>query len=362
MAPIIFELAASRQVEIILCGSGQHNEMLHQALNIFGLKLDIDLKVMTQNQNLDILSSKLMLEITKTILDCSPDLVLVHGDTLTAFCGALAAFYCKVPVVHVEAGLRTHNILEPFPEEFNRQAIARIADLNFAPTHVSRDNLISEGIAKSKIFISGNTIVDSLDIMKARFKNDSLLQAKVFETFKNFWNFDHQNTRFVLVTMHRREKFGAGVASVCEAIQELAYKFPELMFIFPVHLNPKVADDVHSFLGQIENIFLTPPLPYDEFFSLLSNAIFVITDSGGIQEEAVSLGKKVLVTRNNTERQEGLESGLIEIVAYDKVRISDAASKTLSNPISEKMNFKNPFGQIGVSKIIVDKILSQYLK
>ena len=361
MAPIIFELISNNNTENILCGTGQHREMLNQALDIFGLVPNIDLNVMTRDQKLETLAAKLIVEISKTVQELNPDLVLVHGDTLTAFCGALASYYCKVPVVHIEAGLRTHNILEPFPEEFNRQAIARIADLNFAPTSVSLGNLMAEGISENKIIVSGNTVVDSLNIMSNRINSEPEVQRKIFESFKKYWTFNYRESKFVLVTLHRRENFGYGVTAVCAAIKLLANRFSDIKFVFPVHLNPKVSEGVLAVLGNIENIFLTPPLPYDEFVALLSSSMFVITDSGGIQEEAVSLGKKVLVTRNVTERKEGFESGLLKIVACDPEKIAEVATEIIRHPTIDNVPVNNPFGNVGTSKLIVEQIVINYL-
>ena len=360
MAPVLFELMSRANVKSILCGSGQHQEMLQHALDIFGLTPDIDLKVMTQNQKLESLTSKLVNSISEVINEIVPDVVLVHGDTSTAFCGALAAFYCQIPVVHVEAGLRTHNILEPFPEEFNRQAIARIADLNLSPTIISSKNLLTEGIKKEKIITTGNTIIDSLNLMVNRIGSEVKVQNKILESFKNYFDFDYTKSKFVLITMHRRENIGNGVIAVCEAISIIAHKFKEVKFVFPVHLNPAVAESVHNILDNVSNVFLIPPLPYDEFVGLLSKSLFIITDSGGIQEEAVSLGKQALVTRNSTERGEGVENGLLKIVATDSQKIVENATEIILNPISDKIPTSNPFGLEGVSKKIVDQIILRY--
>jgi UDP-N-acetylglucosamine 2-epimerase (non-hydrolysing) len=269
MAPVIFELMSRNNVQNVLCGSGQHQEMLHQALDIFGLIPDIDLKVMTQNQKLESLTSKLITAISETIFEIKPDIVIVHGDTTTAFCGALAGFYNGIPVVHVEAGLRTNDVLEPFPEEFNRQAIARIADLNFAPTNIASDNLRLEGINGEKIVITGNTIIDSLNLMVTKIGTEIIIQNKISESFKKYFDFDYTNSKFVLITMHRRENIGNGITNVCESISITAKKFPDVKFIFPVHLNPAVSNSVHLILDNIRNIYLIPPLPYDEFVALI---------------------------------------------------------------------------------------------
>jgi UDP-N-acetylglucosamine 2-epimerase (non-hydrolysing) len=362
MAPVIFELMSRNNIQSVLCGSGQHQEMLQQALDIFGLIPDIDLKVMTQNQKLESLTSKLITAVSEIILEITPDIVIVHGDTTTAFCGALAAFYNRIPVVHVEAGLRTHDVLEPFPEEFNRQTIARIADLNLAPTKAASDNLYLEGIKGEKIITTGNTIIDSLNLMATRINKERNIQNKISDSFKEYFDFDYTKSKFVLITMHRRENIGNGITSVCEAISITANKFPEVKFVFPVHLNPAVSKSVHAILDNISNIYLISPLPYDEFVALLSNSLFIITDSGGIQEESVSLGKRALVTRNQTERNEGVENGLLQIVATDSKKIAEIATNIILNPMEDSIPIKNPFGTAGISKNIVDQILLRYLK
>ena len=362
MAPVLFELMSRSDIQSVLCGSGQHEEMLNHALDIFGLKPDIDLKVMTQNQKLESLTSKLIIATTEVIREIVPDLVLVHGDTSTAFCSALAAFYCQVPVVHVEAGLRTHNILAPYPEEFNRQAIARLADLNLSPTEISAENLLAEGISQEKIIVTGNTIIDSLNLMVKKINEETKIIEKIAESFRNYFDFDYTKSRFVLITMHRRENIKKGVVSVCEAILIIAKNFPEIKFIFPVHLNPAIAKDVYKILDNVSNVFLIPPLPYDEFVALLSNSLFIITDSGGIQEEAVSLGKQTLVTRNSTERNEGVENGLLNIVSTDSKKIIEIATTIILNPTPDNIPINNPFGLEGVSKKIVDQIILRYLQ
>lgn len=362
MAPVLFELMSRTNIQSVLCGSGQHQEMLKQALNIFGLIPDIDLKVMTQNQKLETLTSKLITAIDGVITELAPDIVMVHGDTTTAFCGALAAFYNQIPVVHVEAGLRTHDVLEPFPEEFNRQSIARIADLNLAPTKVAAENLQLEGIKKEKIIITGNTVIDSLNLMVNRISQDSQIQNKISVSFKKLFDFDYTSSKFVLITMHRRENIGNGITSVCEAISTISSKFPQIKFVFPVHLNPAVSKSVHATLGNISNVYLISPLPYDEFVALLSKSLFIITDSGGIQEESVSLGKRALVTRNQTERNEGIENGLLEIVATNSKKISEIATNIILNPSKDNVPINNPYGSTGISKYIVDQLLIRYLK
>ena len=360
LAPVLIEFKTRGNLESLLCSSGQHLEMLNQALGTFALEPDIELNVMSPNQTLQTLTSKLVASISDTLTTVKPDVVLVHGDTTTAFCAALSSFYNHIPVVHIEAGLRTHEITEPFPEEFNRQAISRIADLNFAPTHYSAQNLRDEGIPNDRIIVSGNTIIDSLDFIVKKIEKNDNLQLELFRYFNNILSFDYRKSRFVLITMHRRENIGQGIENVCIALSELAKTFPSVNFIFPVHLNPLVSEHVQRILIGHENIFLIEPLPYTYFVALLSNSMFVITDSGGIQEESVSLGKKALVTRNKTERGEGISSGLLQIVATDHGNIIAAASQLILNPENDKVPEVNPYGAGNISKAIVDGIVRRY--
>lgn len=362
LAPVLFELKSRKNIESVLCASGQHKEMLQQALDIFEIKPDINLEVMSKNQTLVSLTNKLIGSISKTLEINKPEILIVHGDTTTAFCAALAAFYRQIPIVHIEAGLRTYNINEPFPEEFNRQAISRIADLNFAPTENAKNNLLNEGILKHKIVVSGNTIVEALTIMRDRLKNNNVISNNTNLSLRKILDFDYLLENFTLITMHRRENIGSGIISICEAIIELSKKFPKMRFVLPVHLNPSVSVDVKNLLSGYGNIKLVTPLAYVEFVALLSEAKLIITDSGGIQEESVSLGKYTLVTRQSTERQEGVDTGLLEVVDTETKKIVEKASKILANPKPDKIPKVNPYGSGHISKQIVDKILEYYFK
>lgn len=360
MAPILYEFGAREQIASYLCSSGQHFEMLKQALDIFSLTPDIDLGVMTSSQTLSSLTSRLIPALSKTLLSVKPDIVVVHGDTTTAFCGALSAFYNEIPVVHVEAGLRTNQISEPFPEEFNRQAIARIADLNFCPTEHASLNLHNEGVEKVKIVVSGNSIVDSLRIMKFKIENDLAFISEINHEFAKLFDFSVFESNFILVTIHRRENIGGGIEEVCRALKRLAETFPDTNILIPVHLNPAVSKVINEELQDLSNIYLIPPQPYSRFVLLLMKCLFVISDSGGIQEECVSLGKQALVTRNKTERGEGIESGFLRIVSTDEDKIFKLASAMIINPTSEIKFGTNPYGEGEISKMIVDKILEKY--
>lgn len=360
LAPVYFELKSRPNLDTILCATGQHIEMLQQALDIFDITPDINLRIMSENQTLESLTSKLISVITEVFQTYKPDVVLVHGDTTTALCGALAAFYNEIPIVHIEAGLRTNNIHEPFPEEFNRQAIARLADFNFAPTNKAKTNLLNEGIDENKIIVSGNTVVESLSIMKKQIDENSLIAEQVLINLNKILEFNYLTEDFVLITMHRRENIGSGIINICKAILELSSKFPTLKFILPVHLNPSVSLDVNKLLSGCENIFLIKPLSYMDFVALMSRALLIITDSGGIQEEAVSLGKYTLVTRHSTEREEGVDSGLLEVVDTDITKIVKRTSDFLLNPKQYPVPDVNPFGSGKISKLIVDKIILKY--
>lgn len=358
LAPVLFELKSRVEIESVLCSSGQHKEMLAQALEIFDLTPDINLEVMVPGQSLDSLTAKMLTLISQTLDQVRPDYVLVHGDTTTAFCAALASYYKQIRVVHVEAGLRTNNVKEPFPEEFNRQVIARIAELNFAPTPKAVTNLLAEGIESERIYLSGNTVIQSLAIIGKKLSEGGSLAMRIDRHLNELLDFDYQNAQTVLITMHRRENIGTGIREVCAAIAKLATDFVQVKFIFPVHLNPSVRRDVDQVLSGLDNVFLTPPLGYAEFIAILSSTSLVITDSGGIQEEAVSLGKHVLVTRKATEREEGLVNGLLEIVATDGNQIVDSASRILKERPNDAVPTVNPFGQGDIAKFIVDKLIA----
>lgn len=357
LAPVLYELQTRDDISSILCSSGQHKEMLAQATDIFELVPDLNLDAMIPGQSLESLTARMLQLISNALEEVRPDCVIVHGDTTTAFCAALASFYKQIPVVHVEAGLRTHDVREPFPEEFNRQTIARIASLNFAPTPKAEINLLAEGIPSSKIFMSGNTVVESLKIISTRIAVGGSLHGRVETELRKYLNFDFRNERNVLITMHRRENIGDGIQEVCLSIARIASTFLDTNFIFPVHLNPSVSRDVNEILSGLANVYLIPPLAYAEFVALLSNSVLVITDSGGIQEESVSLGKHALVTRNATERDEGVENGLLEVVSTDGDQIFQIASKILAKPRNDAIPEVNPYGAGDISKYIVDRII-----
>lgn len=353
MAPLFQELASDNRVNPFLCLTGQHKEMVDQVMEVFGLKEDYNLNIMKHNQSLSSIQAKTLTGIESIITQLNPELVLVHGDTTTALATSIASFNQRINVGHVEAGLRTHNLQSPFPEEYNRQMISKIAKLHFAPTEKNKDNLITEGVPKSQIFVTGNTVIDALlrvskDIDDGRIKIDHEKYNKLI------------SKKYILITGHRRENFGKGFEDICFSLKSLAKKFPDFNFIYPVHLNPQVQKPVKSLLSEVNNIFLLPPLNYVEFIFLLKGCYLVLTDSGGIQEEAPSLGKPVLVMRDETERPEALDSGTIKLVGSNANSIIRETSNLIENKgmYVEMASKLNPYGDGAASRKIKEYIIS----
>jgi UDP-N-acetylglucosamine 2-epimerase (non-hydrolysing) len=356
MAPIIKELEKNEFLKPIICVTAQHREMLDQVLDLFGIKPDYDLNLMTDNQTLADLTSKIISKITEIIILESPDLVLVQGDTTTTFVSSLAAFYQRIRIAHIEAGLRTNNKYSPFPEEINRRLTSHIADIHFAPTEEARNNLVKEGIFKKSIFVTGNTVIDALKWVVSKQKKES---EKWQDFFILNYNITFSNcTKTVLVTGHRRESFGQGFKNICSALSILAEDKPTIQIVYPVHLNPNVQKPVYSILGNIKNIHLISPLDYEPFVFLMNKSHLILTDSGGIQEEAPSLGKPVLVMRDITERPEGIEAGTAKMVGTDSKTIVSETEKLLYDKVEyEKMAKSiNPYGDGNAAKIIVNII------
>jgi UDP-N-acetylglucosamine 2-epimerase (non-hydrolysing) len=325
MAPVFHALRQVNAVEPIFCVSGQHDEMLHQALDAFDISPEANMNVMKAGQTLSELTSQILRGTTQLLEEVKPDALFVHGDTTTAFAATLASFYSGVEVGHVEAGLRTFDLKGPFPEEANRQLISRLARWNFAPTPRAAQNLAQEGVSKEAIFLTGNTVVDSLSFMAKKFDSNSDFFNSVKQSFIIRAGFDCAQERTVLVTAHRRENLGEGLLEICRAIRELNKMYPRMRFVFPVHPNPMVKGVVERELSEIKMASLIDPLPYAELVFTLMHSELILTDSGGIQEEGVSLGRKVLVLREKTERPEGIQSGLLKIVGTNSqeiVRIS----------------------------------------
>lgn len=355
MAPVIHELLRRpSDFETVVCATAQHRDMLDQVLDFFNLPIDYDLDLMQPGQDLVQLSSRILVAVHRVILEVKPDLVLVHGDTSTAFMSAMAAFYAHAPVAHVEAGLRTFNLASPFPEESNRQLIGKIASLHFAPTQKAYDHLIQEGVSKEVVHITGNTVIDALHLGLQKIKNQP---SNALAQFKE----QIPEGKLVLITSHRRENFGEGIRQICTAIKEIAQHHKDIHVIFPVHLNPNILKPVNDALGDINNVILLEPLDYEKFIWLMKKSYIIITDSGGIQEEAPSIDKPVLVMREVTERQEAVASGVVQLVGNDAKTIASAASELLSNEtLYKKMTgTKNPYGD-GTAAAQIATLIAAY--
>lgn len=316
--------------------------MLNQALEVFDVVPDVDLALMESNQTLASLTSRAIARIDSYLAEYQPDMVIVQGDTTTVFCAAMAAFYRRIPVGHVEAGLRTWNKLSPFPEEINRVLTSRITDLHFAPTQTSRDNLLKDGVGDKDIFVTGNTVIDALHIALDKIKEKPILVQGLPECLMD----SKQETPLVLITGHRRESHGQGFIDICSAISTLAEQFNKTAFVYPVHLNPNVREPVFHLLSGLDNVYLIDPLSYLPFVALMNRAKLILTDSGGVQEEAPSLGKPVLVMRNNTERPEAVNAGTVKLIGIDRKTIVDNVSMLLTdeNAYNCMANAINPYG------------------
>ena len=352
MCPLVKEFQKdTKNFETIVCVTGQHREMLDQVLTIFDVKPDYDLNIMKQGQDLTDVTARVLTGLRDVLKECRPDVVLVHGDTTTSTAGALAAFYAQIPVGHVEAGLRTHNIYSPWPEEMNRQITGRIATYNFSPTPLSEKNLLEEKV-HGKIVVTGNTVIDALHMVVEKLKNDIAL-AKEQEEILAKAGYDvmrlKDGKKLVLITGHRRENFGEGFIRMVTAMKDLSEKYPDVDFVYPMHLNPNVRKPIHDVFGEDltrPNFFFIEPLQYLEFVYLMEKSTIVLTDSGGIQEEAPGLGKPVLVMRDTTERPEALESGTVHLVGTDYDKIINEVSTLLEDDTAyEKMSKAvNPYG------------------
>ena len=354
MAPLVKAFQAkNNEFETIVCVTGQHREMLDQVLHLFDIKPDFDLNIMKQGQDLYDITSRVLLGMRDVFKVCKPDILFVHGDTTTSTAAALAGFYQQIPVAHVEAGLRTNDIYSPWPEEMNRQITGRIATYNLSPTQLSRQNLLKENVDENKITVTGNTVIDALHWVTAKIKSDKKLDDNLSLDLKSK-GYDTKrlvgNRRLILITGHRRENFGDGFLHICHAIQDLAKKFPEVDFVYPMHLNPNVRKPIHQVLGEdlnnLGNIFFIEPLEYLPFVFLMEKSDIVLTDSGGIQEEAPGLGKPVLVMRNTTERPEAVDAGTVKLVGTDYDAIVDNVSKLLTdrNLYNKMSKATNPYG------------------
>ncbi len=366
MAPLVKEFQKyPESFQTLVCVTGQHREMLDQVLRIFDIVPDFDLDIMKHGQDLYDVTSRVLLGMRDVLTAARPDVVLVHGDTTTSTAAALAAFYQQIPVGHVEAGLRTHNVFSPWPEEMNRQITTRIASYHFAPTPLSRKNLLQEGIADERITVTGNTVIDALRWVVDKIRKDSSLNLELAGQLKAI-GYDVKRLasprRLVLITGHRRENFGEGFLNICQAIKDLTVRYPEVDFVFPMHPNPNVRQPIREVFGEKlsdkGNMFFIEPLEYLSFVYLMEKANIVLTDSGGIQEEAPGLGKPVLVMRDTTERPEALEAGTVKLVGTSRDTIVNELSRLLDDPASyEKMSKAlNPYGDGKACGRIVERL------
>lgn len=366
MAPLVKEFQKHPdKFETIVCVTGQHRQMLDQVLEIFEITPDYDLNIMKQGQDLYDVTARVLTGMRDVLDEAKPDVVLVHGDTTTSTAAALAAFYRQIPVGHVEAGLRTHNIYSPWPEEMNRQITGRIATYDFAPTPLSRENLLKENVDDDKITVTGNTVIDALYWVVDKMKKDKGLDEELQQILKNAgYDVDRlkDGRKLVLITGHRRENFGDGFISMCKAIKTLTEKYPGVDFVYPMHLNPNVRRPIHEVFGEnldgLSNMFFIEPLEYLSFVYLMEKSNIVLTDSGGIQEEAPGLGKPVLVMRDTTERPEALTAGTVKLVGTDYDRIVNEVSALLDDPDHYDTMSKavNPYGDGKACERIVDTL------
>lgn len=368
MAPLIKEFRKYPQrIRTVVCVTGQHREMLDQVLQIFDIIPDYDLNIMKQGQDLYDVTTKVMLGMRDVLQEVDPDIVLVHGDTTTSMATALSAFYQQIPVGHVEAGLRTHNIYSPWPEEINRQLTGRIATYHFAPTILSKQNLLSEGICEGQIAVTGNTVIDALYMVTEKIKSSIDLETSLKDVLRKA-RYDvtrlSKDKKLVLITGHRRENFGDGFISICKAIQTLTQKYPEVDFIYPMHLNPNVRRPIHTVFGEdlslFGNMYFIEPLEYLSFVYLMEKSFIVLTDSGGIQEEAPGLGKPVLVMRDTTERLEALEAGTVKLVGTDYNKIVSEVSLLIEDRVYYQTMSEaiNPYGDGKACERIVNYLMN----
>ena len=368
MAPLVKAFQEKKdEFETIVCVTGQHREMLDQVLHLFDIKPDYDLNIMKQGQDLYDITSRVLLGMRDVFKVCHPDILFVHGDTTTSTAAALAGFYQQIPVAHIEAGLRTNDIYSPWPEEMNRQITGRIATYDFSPTQLSRENLLKENVDDKKITVTGNTVIDALHWVTSKIKNDKILNEQLIKDLKvKGYNTQRLNDKkhLVLITGHRRENFGDGFLHICNAIKDLAAMHPDVDFVYPMHLNPNVRKPIHEVFGEdlsnLGNIFFIEPLEYLMFVFLMEKADIVLTDSGGIQEEAPGLGKPVLVMRDTTERPEAVEAGTVKLVGTNYQAIIDNVSSLLTDTTEyEKMSkANNPYGDGKACERIINKILT----
>jgi UDP-N-acetylglucosamine 2-epimerase (non-hydrolysing) len=365
IAPLIHRLKSQPSAfDVTVCVTAQHREMLDQVLRVFAIRPDIDLDLMKPGQGLSDITANILQGMKNVLATENPDLLLVHGDTTTTLATAMAGLYANVQVGHVEAGLRTYNMQAPFPEEFNRQVTSKIAKWHFAPTEQSRRNLIAEGVHDQNIIVTGNTVIDALLWTLARIESSPSRTAQLDTLISQLLPFNWKENRFVLVTGHRRESFGVGIRQICEALVELTHKFRDVQFVYPLHMNPNIREPVTNLLTNVPNMHLIEPLDYEPFVYLLQHSYMVLTDSGGIQEEAPSLGKPVLVMRDATERPEAIAAGTVELVGTNKRYIVDGVSKLIEDEAHYRKMARshNPYGDGNACDRIVQKLLMAQTK
>lgn len=365
IAPLVLEFKKyPEKFQTIVCVTGQHRQMLDQVLKIFGIIPDYDLNIMKQGQDLYDVTARVLLGMRDVLKEAKPDLVFVHGDTATSTAAALAAYYQRIPVAHIEAGLRTYNIYSPWPEEINRQITSRIATYNFAPTPLSKQNLINENIREDSITVTGNTVIDALYMVVDRIRKNPELNKELEQNLLKAGYDVKRHKRMVLITGHRRENFGDGFINICAAIKDLTKKYPDVDFVYPMHLNPNVRKPIYEVFGgnlsNLDNMFFIEPLEYLDFVYLMEKSTIVLTDSGGIQEEAPGLGKPVLVMRDTTERPEALEAGTVKLVGTDYNKIVNEVSKLLVDKSYYNQMHKavNPYGD----GLACGRVLETFLK
>lgn len=353
MAPLVKELEKNPEIESIVCVTAQHREMLDQVLELFDIKPDYDLDIMKERQTLTGITTRVLEGMEKVLEEAAPDIVLVHGDTSTSFVAALAAFYKQIKVGHVEAGLRTFNKYEPFPEEMNRKLTGSLADLHFSPTPLAKENLLAERVDEAHIFVTGNTVIDAI---KHTVEEDYRF------TVEELNDIDYSNRRVITMTAHRRENLGQPLQNICEAVKELVLEYPDVEVVYAVHKNPAVREVAFGILGDLERVHLVEPLDLKDMHNLMKRSYLVLTDSGGLQEEVPSLGKPVLVLRNVTERPEGIEAGTLKLAGIEKDSIYELSKELLTNDAiyNQMAQAKNPFGDGEASLRIVEALLYEF--
>jgi len=357
MAPLVKAFEKETEIQSKVCVTAQHREMLDQVLDMFDITPDYDLNIMKPGQDLFDVTANVLLGLKDVLNDFNPDVVLVHGDTTTTSASSLAAFYNKIKVGHVEAGLRTGDMYSPWPEEANRQITGVLANYHFAPTTTSENNLLKENKNKDNIIVTGNTVIDALFLALDKIENNNDLKNKIIDSINSQYKLN-DDKKLILVTGHRRENFGQGFINICQALKSLALNNPDIDIVYPVHLNPNVQQPVKEILSDVSNVFLIEPLQYESFIYMMNQAYFIITDSGGVQEEAPSLGKPVLVMRDTTERPEAIDAGTVKLVGTNPQTIIDEAQKLLDNKVEyERMSKShNPYGDGKACERIVDFI------